>query len=119
MTTNTKDLKALDDELNEMLRRGEFLPAIERLYAPDVEMQENGAEATRGRAANLAREKSFWGGVELHGARLVSQAIGDGVTMGEWELDWTIGGARSTLRQVAVRRWQGGLVAHERFYYKP
>jgi hypothetical protein len=115
---STNELKRLDDELNEMIRRGQILAAIERYYAVDAEMQENQDPPTRGRAANLVREEAFWKGVELHEARLVAHGVGDDVSFGEWTFDWTIGGARSQLTEVAVRRWKDGRVVAERFYYK-
>ncbi len=114
----TNELKRLDDELNDMIRRGEILAAIERFYAVDAEMQENLDPPTRGRAANLEREKAFWTGVELHEARLLSSSVGDGVSFGEWVFDWTIGGTRSQLTEVAVRRWRDGRIVAERYYYK-
>jgi hypothetical protein len=121
MTMTTHELKTLDDQLNEMVRAGRFLDAIERFYADDVDMQENGDAPTRGKAANLERERSFFGSVvdKVHEVRQLSQAVGDGVTTGEWIFDWTIGGVRAQLRQVAVRRWRGGQVVAERYYYKP
>lgn len=115
----TQDLKVLDDALNRMIKEGQILAAIERFYAADVEMRENGDAPTRGRTANLAREEAFFAGVVVHEARLVSQAIGDGVTATEWRFDWTIGGKRGQLEQVALRRWQDGRIVSERFYYKP
>jgi hypothetical protein len=112
------ELKVLDDQLNEMIQNGQFLAAIERFYGADVEMSENGAAPTRGRAANLEREKSFFATVVVHEAHVVSQAIGDGVSATEWRYDWTVGGKRAPFEQVAVRRWQNGRVVSERFYYK-
>jgi SnoaL-like domain len=113
-----QELKAKDDALNQMIIRGQILAAIEAFYAPDVEMQENAAPPTRGRTANLAREEAFFAGLVMHEARLVSQSIGDDVTASAWRFDWTIGGTRSQLEQVAVRRWRDGRVISERFYYK-
>src|SRR5262249_2340057 len=114
----TEELKRLDDELNGMIRRGEILAAMDRFYAPGAEMQENLEPPTRGKEANVERERSFWSGITLHEAQLLAQGIGDGVTLSEWRFDWTIGGKRGQLHEVAVRHWRDGRIVAERFHYK-
>jgi SnoaL-like protein len=118
MTLNA--LKQTDDELNRMIAEGRFLEAIGRFYADDVAMVENDGQPTVGLAANLERERAFFGGaVEYWRGRLESQAVGDGVTFTEWTIELKFPGQPAvTARQVAARRWRDGKIVHERFYYR-
>jgi hypothetical protein len=112
-------LKTLDDSLNRMVLEGKALDAMRRFYADNVSMQENADPPTVGLAANLAREEQVFGMIEaFHGMQLLSQAVGDGVTVSEWLIDATYKGQpRRASQQVAVRRWQDGKIVNERFYY--
>lgn len=115
----TKTLKQTDDELNRMIAEGRFLEAIGRFYADDVAMVENDGQPTVGLAANLERERAFFGAaVEYWRGNLESQAVGDGVTLTEWKVELKLTGQpAATTRQVAARRWRDGKIVHERFYY--
>ncbi len=114
-------VQQLNDELNQMIMRGEALDAFERFYADDVVMQENLEEPTVGKDANRIREQEFFGSIEaFHGAELLSTAAGDDVSFAEMSFDITFkGGQRTKMTEVAVRRWRDGKVVHERFYYAP
>src|SRR5690606_36025274 len=114
-------VQQLNDELNQMIMRGEALDAFERFYADDVVMQENLEEPTVGKDANRIRAQEFFGSIEeFHGAELLSTAAGDDVSFAEMSFDITFkGGQRTKMTEVAVRRWRDGKVVHERFYYAP
>ena len=120
MSTNAADLKKLDDDLNQMILTGQAMEAMHRFYDEDCKMQENHDAPCVGLAANVEREKQFFTQVEaFHGARILSQAIGDGVTYTEWETDVTMKGApRHKSQQVAQRRWKNGKIVHERFFHE-
>jgi ketosteroid isomerase-like protein len=113
------DIKALDEELNQMVLNGKALEAFEKFYADNVEMQENADPPFKGKDVNRKREEEFFGSVEqFHGAEVRASAAGDGVTFSEWMMDVTFkGGHRMKLEQVAVRRWKDGKIVSERFYY--
>jgi ketosteroid isomerase-like protein len=113
------DLAARDRDLNEMLLAGKLTEALEKHYHEDVVMQENEEPPTKGKAANREREQVFLDNVkEVHGVSMGAAAVGDGVSFSEWTLDFTLqDGQRVKLVQVAVRRWQDGLVISERFYH--
>jgi hypothetical protein len=115
----SNNLKQLDDELNQMILEGKVFEAMERFYAPEVEMQENNDPACVGLAANFEREKQFFASLEkFHGAKVTSQGIGDGVTFSEWVLDVEFKGApRMQMHQAAVRHWKNGKIVKERFYH--
>ncbi|WP_370086947.1 SnoaL-like domain-containing protein [Ekhidna sp.] len=112
-------LKEKIEDLNQMILSGQMMEAFEKHYHTDVSMQENSQPPTIGKDANREREIESMGNIEtFHGAEVKSVAIGDDVTMVEWEMDVTYKGApRMTMCQVAVQRWQDGQIIHERFYY--
>jgi len=114
------DVKALDDKVNQAVLTGGALDAFEEFYADDVVMQENSDPPFVGKDVNRKREQEFFASVEeFHGGTLAASAVGDdGVTFGEWEYDITFKGmGRVKMNQVAVRRWKGGKIVSERFYY--
>lgn len=118
MATN-EDLKARVEGLNRMVKEGKILEAIDKYYAENVVMQENEQPATKGKAANRAREEEFLANVvEFRGAEVKAVAVGDNVTMVEWFYDYTHKEwGKRVYHQVAVQRWENGQIVHERFYY--
>ncbi len=118
-TITETTVAALDAELNEMILAGKIFPAFEKFYAEDCVMQENTSEPRVGKEANREYEEQFHASVEeFHGVRLLASAADDEVTLSEWEWDITFKeGGRTKLNQVAVRRWAGDKISHERFYY--
>ncbi len=115
------DVKALNDQLNQMILSGKVLEAFEQFYADDVVMRENAEEPRKGKETNRKFEQEFMAKVEqFHGASLGASALNADISFSEWEWDITFkGGPRVRMSQVAVRRWKDGKVSHERFYYKP
>lgn len=95
--------------------------AIATFYTPDSIMQENLDPPRQGREGNLARERAVMaratrihsaleGPVFVHGDRVVIRWIfrfdfADGTTM--------------VMDELAYQRWDGDLIAEERFYYDP
>jgi ketosteroid isomerase-like protein len=123
MSTASKsqpDVATLDRDLNKAILGGDILNAFEKFYANDVVMQENDSEPFNGKEVNRKREEDFVNSVEqLHGAKLVGEAVNGDRSYSEWEYDVTFkGGKRTKMQQVAARLWRNGQVVHERFYYK-
>jgi len=109
-----KDVQAVIDGV----LAGRILETFDRYYADDVVMSENGAEPTRGKAANRAREEQFVANVTVHGASVGAVIVDGDQAAVEWTMDMTPkGGTRVTARQVAVQRWRDGKVVHEVFYH--
>ena len=97
---------------------GRILQTFDRYYADDVVMSENGAEETRGKAANRVREEAFVANVTVHGATVGAVIVDGDKAAVEWTMDATPkGGARMTMRQVAVQWWRDGKVVREVFYH--
>lgn len=117
--STSNSIAALDHELNQMILKGDILGAFEKFYAENVEMRENAEPPCKGKKANRAREQAFVDSVaEVHAIQLLGCAVGDGVSFSEWMMDITYkGGTRAQSHQATVRRWKGGQVVSERFYY--
>lgn len=106
-------------DLNDLVLQGKALDAFEKYYHEDVIMQENENEPTVGKSANLEREKAFFSSItEFRGARPLKIAIGQNVSMVEWQYDYTHKdwGVRNYV-QVSVQEWKDGLIIKEKFYY--
>jgi hypothetical protein len=95
--------------------------AIATFYTPDSTMQENLDQPRKGRDANVAREKAVMaratridsaidGPVFVHGDRVVIH----------WIFRFEFGDESAvTIDEIAYQRWEGELIADERFYYDP
>jgi len=112
-------LKEKIEDLNQMILQGKNVDAFEKYYHNDVVMQENNQAPTVGKDSNREREMQAMGMIEaFHSAEVKATAIGDNVTMTEWEMDLTYKGApRAIMYQISVQRWKEGQIIHERFYY--
>lgn len=107
------------EDLNSLITEWKLLEAYEKYYAEDVVMQENDAEPTVGKEANLKREREFLANLtEFRGAEVKAVTLGEDVSMVEWLFDYTHKewGTRR-FQQVAVQHWKDGRIVHERFYY--
>jgi hypothetical protein len=114
------DIIQADADLNAHIAAGKIIDGFQKHYHDDVEMQENLAPPMKGKAANLEREKGFWGGAKLEKAELLASAVTGDHSYSEWSIDVTLGnGYNLKLHQVAARTWRDGKVVHERFYYDP
>ena len=103
------------------VEQGRFPEAIEKFYAENVEMRDNLAPPTVGRAANVERERNFVAYIaELHESRAAAVLVdGDRVVI-NWILDFTgKDGKRFHYDQLAYQLWDGDRIARERFVYDP
>ncbi len=112
-------IEELNKKLDEAVLAGKALEAFDELYDENVVMQENSDEPFVGKALNRQREIEFFDSVaEIHHAAVPASAVHGDVSFAEWTMDITFkNGYRTTLNQVAVRRWKDGKIVHDRFYY--
>ncbi len=108
-------------DLYAMCGEGKMMDAFEKYYHDDVVMIEATGETTEGKAANREREMKWMENVqEMHGFGHTATTANeeDKVTMCESWMEVTFkDGNRMKLEQVAVQRWEGDHIIHERFYY--
>ena len=100
--------------------QGQLMEAFEQYYSEDVVMTE--PMGTReGKVACRAYEEQFIASVqEVHGleVRNIASDEDNSTTFVENMLDVTFkDGNRVQMEQVAVQKWQGDHIVHERFYY--
>ena len=103
------------------VEQGRFPEAIEKFYADKVEMRDNLAAPTVGRAANVERERNFVAYIaQLHESRAAEVLVdGDRVVI-HWMLDFTgRDGKRFHYDQLAYQLWEGDRIVRERFVYDP
>ncbi len=118
----TRAIITVEERLQDLIKHiaeGRILEAMNKFYAADVAMQENGAPPTVGLWANIEREKQFLKGVkEWKGFAVKAMGVGPQVTFYEAVFDFiATSGAPVHFEQVAVAKWRDGKIVHERFYY--
>jgi len=108
-------------DVYDMSAKGQLLDAFEKYYHNDVVMVEATGETRTGKEANRKFQKEFMSGVkEFHGMGVKSVASNedDKTTMIESWMDATMAdGNRMKMEEVAVQKWSGDHIIHERFYY--
>lgn len=108
-------------DVYDMLAKGKLMDAFEKYYHNDVVMVEATGESRKGKTANRKFQEDFMGGIkETHGSgvRAITSNEKDGTTMVESWMDLTMkDGKRSMMEEVAVQKWKGDQIIHERFYY--
>ena len=108
-------------DIYDMLGQGKMLDAFEKYYHNDIVMVEANGETRNGKDANRKFQQDFMGMVkETHGGgvRAISSNEKDATTMVESWMDVTLkDGKRNLMEEVAVQKWKGDQIIHERFYY--
>ncbi len=107
-------------DIYDQLQQGKLLDAFDQYYGKDIVMTE--PRGTRkGKAECREYEEQFLDSIEeFHSLEIVNLASNEeeGVTFIESVMDVTFkGGQRAKMEQVAVQRWKGNHIVHERFYY--
>lgn len=109
------------DEFVSLVEQGMFVEAMERFYADDAVVEENLSSTRRGKEGLIQHERGvlrMWKTVEARceGAPLIN---GDAVAI-HWQFRFeAANGASVSLDEIALQRWRGDQLVHERFYYDP
>ena len=100
---------------------GRFLEAIERYYADDVTVRENGAPPQRGRDAYMERERDTLAAFKSVIAQRTRSVVIDGDDVAIcWRFEFTPEqGKRLVLEEVALQTWEAGQIVAEQFFYDP
>jgi len=117
----TDTIRTRVNELNQWIQAGRIMEAMREFYTDDLVMAENDQAPTEGLVANLEREQAFVDNTTWYRLELKGVAVGDGISMVQWLMDFhnTQYGQRLAFTQVAVQRWRGDKIFDERFYYMP
>jgi ketosteroid isomerase-like protein len=109
------------ERLIQFVEAGDYLTAIETLYAPDATMQENNLPPRSGLAALLENERrAMQNFKQVHQSRAISYVVDGDRAAINWLFDITLqDGSRFQLDEIAYQEWQGGKIVRERFYYDP
>lgn len=108
-------------QLIRLVESGRVQEALEEFYTDDVAMSENLNPATKGKFANMEREREFFAQVtQVNEYRAVSFVAGRDRSAIHWILDITNQqGQRMRLDEVAWQFWRGDQICEERFLYDP
>ena len=112
-----EDVKKMWD----LIGHGKLLEAFDKYYHNDVVQVEASGEERKGKEACRKFQNEFLGMIkEVHGSGIGSVAANDrdNITIAETWMDVTMkDGKRSKMEEVAVQKWEGDKIIHERFYY--
>jgi len=109
------------NDLNQLIKSGETIKAIELFYSDDIEMQENEDVPRKGKTTCIQTETDNLKRVKSVESNLLNQAIDEerNIVFSEWEILGTyIDNYKFRLTQVSVQHWLNGQVSKEKFYYK-
>jgi hypothetical protein len=109
-------------DLYDMIGKGQMLESFDKYYGENVIMEEVGEDQKIGKELNRKREEQFMAGIEAFHGMGVDAITADeeaGITMVETWMDVTLSGVgRIQMKQVAVQKWEGNFIVHEKFYHK-
>jgi len=109
-------------DLYNMMAEGKMMDAFDKYYGENVIMEEVGEDPKVGKALNREREEKFMAAIEgFHGMGVDAITANEaaGITMVETWMDVSMTGmGRMMMKQVAVQKWDGDFIVHEKFYHK-
>lgn len=107
------------NKLIEAIGQGRIIEAFDEFYGEEVVMQENSEPETVGKSENRIREEQFVASVkEIYGGSFGPIIIdGDNVAYQSFMDFRTVDGLRIAKTQVAIQKWEGDKIVHERFFY--
>lgn len=108
-------------EMYGMIGEGKMMDAFEKYYAENVVMVEGNGDKREGKDKNREFELQFLSSIkEMHGGGVTAITSNEetGVTMVETWMDTSYkDGNRMKMEEIAVQKWEGDKIVHERFYY--
>ena len=108
-------------DIYDLMAQGKLLDAFEKYYHNDVVMVEATGESRKGKEANRKFQHEFMNMIkDIHGTgvRAITSDEKQATTMVESWMDVTMkDGKRNMMEEVAVQKWEGDQIIHERFYY--
>jgi hypothetical protein len=111
------------EDIYKMLGQGQLLDAFDKYYAENVTMTEVGESTKEGKTVCREAEVNFLNAIENFngmGVDAITSSADGNTTMVEVWMDIQFKGASSNtmMKQVAVQKWNEGLIVEEKFYHK-
>lgn len=115
-------LETLVRDFADLLQKGRPLDAMEKYYAPEINVFENRQLARAGKARCLQYERDALAD-QPDPPRFKLSKLAVDETRGHAFLEYVVrfrasDGRPQLLEEVAVQTWDGGLISEERFYYE-
>ncbi len=107
-----------------MIGKGQLFEAFDKYYAENVSMEDIGENNLRtGKAACRVHEEHFMGAVEAFMGMgidaFATSEDGSVVMIEHWmEIQFKGAPAAAKMSQVAVQKWENGMIISEKFYHK-
>lgn len=110
-------------ELYAMIGQGKSLEALDAYYHEHVVVQDGNSPVRNGKEAQRKAVQEWYGMVkEMHGGgvgAITSDETNGITTVESWTEVTMQDGTRTKMEEVAVQKWEGDKIIHERFYYNP
>jgi ketosteroid isomerase-like protein len=104
-------IQELDARLNDMIRSGKILDALDQYFTDDCEFREGNKQPRRGKNANREFLEGFFKSLKaFNGATLHSQAVSGNVGLAEWTFDMVGPEGPMIWNEVIRREWRGDKV---------
>ncbi len=111
------DVQTSETKLNEMIRSGKILEALDEFFADDCVFQEGNSAPRKGKAANKEFLSGFLKSLKaFNGAKLHHAAVNGDDAMSEWTFDMVGPKGPIVWNEVMSRKWHNGKVVSERYY---
>ena len=107
----------LETRLNETIRSGKILDALQEFFADDASFQEGQSKPRVGKKANHEFLSGFFKTLKaFNGATLHAQAVSGNISMSEWTFDMVGPDGPIVWHEILRREWKDGKVISERYY---
>jgi ketosteroid isomerase-like protein len=108
-------------EMYKMIEEGKSMEALEKFYADGVVVIESSGEARQGKDSQRKALQEWYAMVkEMHGSGVRSITANEETattSVESWVEATFADGKRSLMEEVAIQKWKGDQIIHERFYY--
>lgn len=110
-------IAAIDSKLNEAVKQGKMLEALDEFYDENCTFQEGNDTPRTGRQVQHDHLSGFFATLKaFNGATLHSQGVGEDTTLTEWTFDMEGPDGQIVWNEILRRQWKNGRVVSERFY---
>lgn len=108
-------------EMYNLIEDGKSMEALEKFYADKVQVVEANGETRDGKEAQRKALQDWYGMVkEMHASGVTAITSNEETattTVESWMEATFADGNRFKMEEVAVQKWEGDQIIHERFYY--
>jgi hypothetical protein len=115
---SNNNLMQLFNEKNKMILDGKIVDASEKFFADNTRTYDFTGATTVGKKQHTAAMESFVGSIaKVNEISLLSSAVGDGMTFGEFTFRFDMkDGSKINWHEIIMSKWENGLIVEERYF---